>query len=73
MREENNRCNGTWAELSHKLFLLQEDDDLYTGTRFKYLVTNWIEALIILLQEDEDLCPGTRFKYLVANHFYCGT
>jgi rubredoxin len=66
-------CTGTLGGLSHKLFLLRKENDRCTGTRFKYLVTNWIEALIILLQEDEDLCPGTRFKYLVANHFYCGT
>jgi hypothetical protein len=39
LREENDRCTGTWGGLSHKLFLLQEDDDLCTGTRFKFLVT----------------------------------
>jgi hypothetical protein len=33
--EENDRCTGTWGGLSHKLFLLQEDDDLCTGTRFQ--------------------------------------
>jgi hypothetical protein len=51
--------------LSHKLFLLQEDDDLCTGTRFKYLVTNWIEALIILLYRDSCQFCGREF-------FYCG-
>ena len=29
LREENDRCTRTWCGLIHKLFFLQEDDDLF--------------------------------------------
>jgi hypothetical protein len=80
LREENDRCTGTQGRLSHKLFLLQEDDDMCTGTRSHKLFllqedddlcTGTRSHKLFLLKEDDDLCTGTRFnlgsRFLVAN------
>ena len=51
--------------LSHKLFLLQEDDDRCTETG---------SYKLFLLQEDDDLCTGTHFNLVAfwSQIFYCG-
>jgi hypothetical protein len=70
------------------IILLQEDDDLCTGTRVQFCgwelfllreendrctrIWDGLSHKLFLLQEDDDLCTGTRYKYLVANLFYCG-
>jgi hypothetical protein len=38
LREENDRCTRTWCGLIHKLFFLQEDDDLFISN---ICVTNY--------------------------------